>query len=100
MPDSAYMKLFLIAIPEAAIGISLMIPTYAIMVRRLHDIGWSGWWLLLAIILIAALLVLALLSSSTGLLEMIFILAVIWGLFLIVLFCRKTKKYSLEGASK
>ncbi|UWQ19155.1 DUF805 domain-containing protein [Jannaschia sp. M317] len=26
---------------------AFMVPTLAVAVRRLHDIGWSGWWLLL-----------------------------------------------------
>ena len=28
----------------------ILIPSYAIQVRRLHDIGWSGWWALLNLI--------------------------------------------------
>ena len=26
----------------------LFLPTWGVMVRRLHDAGYSGWWLLLA----------------------------------------------------
>ena len=29
------------------IALLLMIPTYAVCVRRLHDTGRSGWWILL-----------------------------------------------------
>ena len=29
------------------IALLLMVPTYAVCVRRLHDTGRSGWWLLL-----------------------------------------------------
>lgn len=32
-----------------AFGIALLIPTLAVTVRRLHDIGRSGWWILLSI---------------------------------------------------
>ena len=29
------------------IALLLMVPTYAVCVRRLHDTGRSGWWILL-----------------------------------------------------
>ena len=29
------------------IALLLMVPTYAVCVRRLHDTGRTGWWLLL-----------------------------------------------------
>jgi uncharacterized membrane protein YhaH (DUF805 family) len=31
-------------------GLAILIPSIAVSVRRLHDIGWSGWWVLLGII--------------------------------------------------
>jgi uncharacterized membrane protein YhaH (DUF805 family) len=40
------------------IDIILLIPTLAIMARRLHDIGWSGLWLLLFIVPIATFVLL------------------------------------------
>lgn len=30
--------------------LSILLPTMALTVRRLHDIGWSGWWALLFVI--------------------------------------------------
>ena len=30
--------------------ISLVIPTWAVTIRRLHDIGKSGWWILIGFI--------------------------------------------------
>ena len=30
--------------------LALLLPTVSVSVRRLHDIGKSGWWILLAII--------------------------------------------------
>lgn len=37
--------------------ISALVPSYAIAVRRLHDINHSGWWLLLGLIPIAGWIV-------------------------------------------
>lgn len=31
------------------IALALCLPTYAVLVRRLHDIGKSGWWILLLV---------------------------------------------------
>lgn len=31
-------------------GLALLIPNLAVSVRRLHDIGKSGWWILISII--------------------------------------------------
>jgi uncharacterized membrane protein YhaH (DUF805 family) len=40
-------------------SLGLLIPTLAILVRRLHDIGRSGWWILLMIIpMIGSLIIL------------------------------------------
>ena len=40
------------------IGLILLIPSISVSVRRLHDIGKSGWWLLLGFIPIAGPIVL------------------------------------------
>lgn len=47
-----------IPIPVAAIvSLGLFLPQLAVGVRRLHDVGWSGWWLgggyLLSFVLVA-----------------------------------------------
>ena len=39
-------------------ALALLLPSLAVGVRRLHDIGRSGWWLLIALIPIIGLLVL------------------------------------------
>lgn len=49
--------------------LAVIIPTIAVAVRRLHDIGRTGWWLLLAFIPVigsVVLLVFALLDSQPG----------------------------------
>lgn len=39
-------------------GLAIFIPSLAVAVRRLHDIGKSGWWLLLGLIPIIGAVVL------------------------------------------
>ena len=39
-------------------GLALLLPTLAVMVRRLHDTGRSGSWLLIGLIPLAGLVVL------------------------------------------
>ncbi|MFT7127066.1 MAG: uncharacterized membrane protein YhaH (DUF805 family), partial [Pseudoalteromonas tetraodonis] len=34
--------------------LAMFLPTISVAVRRLHDIGRSGWWLLLSLIPIAS----------------------------------------------
>ena len=43
---------------QIIVGLGLLIPTIALTIRRLHDIGKSGWWLLIALIPIIGALVL------------------------------------------
>ncbi|OQW43513.1 MAG: hypothetical protein A4S12_00445 [Proteobacteria bacterium SG_bin5] len=50
-------------------GATLIIPTLALQVRRLHDLNLSGWWLLVDLLPYvgwAAMLVLLLLPGSRG----------------------------------
>ena len=46
-------------------GIAVIVPTIAAGVRRLHDIGKSGWWYLLAIVPIANFFLLYLLAKDS-----------------------------------
>lgn len=39
-------------------GLAVLLPTLAVSVRRLHDIGRTGWWMLLSIIPVIGLIVL------------------------------------------
>ena len=48
----------LILVLMGVIAILLFIPSICVGVRRMHDIGRSGWWLLLGIVPIANLVVL------------------------------------------
>lgn len=47
-----------IAIFQSIVALGLFIPAIAVSIRRLHDIGKSGWWMLLAIIPILGLVLL------------------------------------------
>lgn len=50
-------------------GLAMIIPSLAVSVRRLHDIGKSGWWLLIGFIPIIGaivLIVFACLDSQPG----------------------------------
>ena len=31
-------------------GLAMMLPNFAVTVRRLHDVGKSGWWMLIVLI--------------------------------------------------
>ena len=46
------------AILSLIVSLGLLIPAIAVGVRRLHDIGKSGWWLLLAFIPIIGAIIL------------------------------------------
>lgn len=53
----------------AVFGLAMLVPLVAVMVRRLHDAGWSGLWLLAAIVPLLGglfLLVLFLTASQHG----------------------------------
>ena len=43
---------------QIILGLGLLIPTLALTIRRLHDIGKSGWWFLIVLIPIIGALVL------------------------------------------
>lgn len=40
------------------VGLALLLPSLGLCVRRLHDIGKSGWWWLLALIPIVGAIIL------------------------------------------
>ena len=46
------------AIIAALVSLALLIPGIAVGIRRMHDIGKSGWWLLIAFVPIIGFLVL------------------------------------------
>ncbi|WP_418058484.1 DUF805 domain-containing protein [Pimelobacter simplex] len=50
----------------ALLTLALLVPTTAVAVRRLHDVGRSGWWLLLILVPVLGLIALILWWASPG----------------------------------
>jgi len=42
----------------AVYGLAVLLPSLAVSVRRLHDIGRSGWWLLIGLVPVVGVIVL------------------------------------------
>lgn len=47
-------------------GLATILPSWAVQVRRLHDIGKSGWWLLLGLIPVIGFFILLFWLSKEG----------------------------------
>ena len=68
------------SMPITIFALILSIPMLAATVRRLHDIGYSGWWVLLfPLPSIALLFSIALVSSSSSILLFTIVIAVFCG---------------------
>ena len=46
--------------------VATFIPALAVSVRRLHDIGRSGWWLLIAFIPVVGIIILIVWACKRG----------------------------------
>jgi uncharacterized membrane protein YhaH (DUF805 family) len=46
--------------------LALLCPVFAVTVRRLHDIGKSGWWMLISIVPIVGIIVLLVFVCKLG----------------------------------
>ena len=60
---------FLFGIVSLLYTLVILIPSVTLGIRRLHDIGWSGWWILLGLIPVVgavALIVLHVFDSEPG----------------------------------
>ncbi|EHR0248254.1 TPA: DUF805 domain-containing protein [Vibrio parahaemolyticus] len=47
-------------------GLAVLIPGIAVTVRRLHDIGRTGWWVLIGLIPLIGLIVLIIFAATDG----------------------------------
>ena len=47
-------------------GLAVLLPSLAVGVRRLHDIGRSGWWLLLGLIPLVGIIILIVWWAQEG----------------------------------
>lgn len=50
----------------AAAGLFLLVPYWAVIVRRLHDTDHSGWWLLLAVLVPLLIWIFGLIDGTPG----------------------------------
>lgn len=50
----------------ALVGLALFLPSLAVAVRRLHDIGKSGWWLLISFIPVVGWIILLVWDCTKG----------------------------------
>lgn len=69
MSTGLYDEVYEVGLLSSLYSLAVLLPSIAVSVRRLHDIGRTGWWLLIAFIpLIGAivLLVFAVLDSTPG----------------------------------
>ena len=46
------------SVVELVVGLGMILPSFALSVRRLHDIGRSGWWLLIGLVPLAGAIIL------------------------------------------
>lgn len=51
---------------NAIVSLLLLVPNLAVAVRRLHDVGRSGWWLLIALVPLLGILVLLIWALRPG----------------------------------
>lgn len=50
----------------ALYGLAVLLPSLAVLVRRLHDIGMSGWWILIGLVPIVGSIVLLVFTVLPG----------------------------------
>lgn len=53
-------------IPYAIYLVAVLVPAIAVMVRRLHDTGRSGWWILISLVPLVGGIVLLVFLASDG----------------------------------
>lgn len=54
-----------------AVSLLLVVPSYAVLTRRLHDVGYSGWWVLAVFVLECAMLVVAAMTGKITWLQLL-----------------------------
>ena len=60
-------KNYAIGLFDGLYSLAVLIPSFAVTVRRLHDTGRSGWWLLIGIIpLLGAIVVIVWLAQDSN----------------------------------
>ena len=51
---------------SSLVGLALLLPTFGVTVRRLHDIGRSGWWILINLIPIVGIILMIYWLAQAG----------------------------------
>jgi uncharacterized membrane protein YhaH (DUF805 family) len=51
---------------NSLVSLGLLLPNVAVSVRRLHDVGRSGWWLLIGLVPLVGIVVLLLWYTARG----------------------------------
>jgi uncharacterized membrane protein YhaH (DUF805 family) len=64
--DATVNSIWIGLILNIAYGLATLIPSIAIGIRRLHDIGKSGWWTLIALIPIIGVIILIVFNVEKG----------------------------------
>ena len=87
---------------DVAVCLGLLIPDFTLQVRRLHDIGKTGWWALGTIFIALFTIVLMILSGSTvravmSLLCLMYILLLIYCIIILVFMCCPSDKKNEWG---
>ena len=57
---------FIFAVLNLAYGIALIVPSIAVGIRRLHDVGKSGWWLLISLVPLVGIIILIVFLATQG----------------------------------
>jgi uncharacterized membrane protein YhaH (DUF805 family) len=65
--EAAMMGLGAIGLLQLLIGLLLIVPTFSVTVRRLHDTNRSGWWILAPLPFVALAIMLAFTELGEGL---------------------------------
>lgn len=55
-----------IGLLDAVYGLAVLVPSVAVSIRRLHDVGRSGWWLLIGLIPLVGPILLLVWDASEG----------------------------------
>lgn len=86
-------------------GLAVLIPTLAIMTRRLHDIGKSGWWILTLFLVpfglfIALTIILLIVLAITGMTPDPFSTALMSPVIILIIFAYFIYLFAPKGENK
>ncbi len=65
LPNAALLPIIIISAFYLLFEIATIIPSMAVTVRRLHDVGWPGWWFFLHLISLPLFIAAAIYAAAT-----------------------------------